>query len=128
MSHSQVQASSSTDLQDFGPTSARLPQDPRALIAPLLSGLPFLAMHGYQRRGMDLSISCRFSSPTSTGMVLCAYPEGKQTFELEGIAFRVEISGDSHPHRLIALDRSGNARIEGVSRADRVTLTLAAEK
>lgn len=61
-------------------------------------------------------------------MVLCAYAEGNQAFELEGIAFRVEISGDSNPQRLIALNRAGSARIEGVSRADRVTLTLAAEK
>ena len=120
LSHSSNRASHE------GPNSSTpsLPHEPMAHIAPLLSGLPFLATHGYQRRGMELSLSCRLSSANSSVMTLRVYPEGARTFELSGISFRVELEGNERAARTATLDAQGIARIEGISRMDRVRLTL----
>lgn len=101
-----------------------LPHEPMAHIAPLLSGLPFLATHGYQRRGMELSLFCRLSSANSSVMTLQVYPEGARTFELAGISFRVELEGNERAARTATLDAQGIARIEGIGRMDRLRLTL----
>jgi hypothetical protein len=101
-----------------------LSHEAMAHIAPLLSGLSFLAMHGYQRRGGELSLSCRLASSKSSGITLRVYPEGARTFELGGISFRVEVEGNERSARIATLDDQGIARIEGISRMDRVRLTL----
>ena len=57
-------------------------------------------------------------------MTLRVYPEGARTFELAGISFRVEIKENERAARTATLDAHGIARIEGISRMDRVRLTL----
>ena len=109
-------------------TEAKMPGDPRALIAPLLSGLSFSASHGYYRRGPEISIACRFSAATSGGMVLEVYPEGQKAFDLEGISFRIEIDGDERRARVVTLNRSGIGRIEEVSRSNRMLIKLLDER
>ena len=106
----------------------QLPTQPMALIAPLLSGLSFLAMHGYQRRGPELSIACRFPHGAGTRMTLEVSHEGARHFELEGIAFRVEVDGERQPARLVTLNRSGIATLEEIPRMSRVLITLAPER
>ena len=104
--------------------NASMPRDTETLIRPLLSGCSFLAMHGYQQRGMELSLSCRFPASNCQGtMTLHVYPEGKHTFDLEGISFRIEFEGDCGPSRMVSLNREGAARIEGVDRNARVLLS-----
>lgn len=125
MISSQVRPSQSSSHQAQLPS---LPQESTVLVAPLLSGLSFLAMHGYHRRGMEISLSCRFMSPTSTSMTLEVYPEGTRSFDLEGISFRVRVDGEKANHRVVTLDKSGHARVEGVPRMARVILELAADR
>jgi hypothetical protein len=56
------------------------------------------------------------------------YPEGERVLDLQGISFRVEIEGEKHPERVVMLDSSGDARIQGVSSNARVVIKLAAER
>ena len=125
MNLSHVQLPGRAPSTDLPLAHGKLPQSPEALIAPLLSGCSFLAGHGYQRRGMEISLSCRFPSNNRHGaMTLEVYPEGVRTFDLEGISFRIEFEGDRAPSRLVSLNGEGVARIEGVDRNARVLLSL----
>ena len=125
MNLSHVQLPGRAPSTDLPLAHGKLPQSPEALIAPLLSGCSFLAGHGYQRRGMEISLSCRFPSNNRHGaMTLEVYPEDGRTFDLEGISFRIEFEGDRAPSRLVSLNGEGVARIEGVDRNARVLLSL----
>jgi hypothetical protein len=125
MNLSHVQSPGRALSTDLSLAHGTMPQSAEALIKPLLSGCSFLAMHGYQRRGMELSLSCRFPTHQKNGfMTLEVYPEVARSFDLEGISFRVQIEGERCPARVVSLNRSGTARIDGVERMDRVLLTL----
>jgi hypothetical protein len=61
-------------------------------------------------------------------MTLEVSHEGARHFELEGIAFRVEVDGERQPARLVTLNRSGIATLEEIPRMSRVLITLAPER
>lgn len=125
MNSSHVQSPGRAPSTDLPLAHGKLPQIPEALIGPLLSGCSFLAGHGYQRRGMEISLSCRFPSNNRHGaMTLEVYPEGGRTFDLEGISFRIDFEGDRGSARMVSLNREETARIEGVDRNARVLLSL----
>lgn len=125
MNLSHVQSPSRAPSMDLSLAQGTMPQNPEALIRPLLSGCSFLAGHGYLRRGMEISIACQFPQTNRHGaMTLQVYPEGGRTFDLEGISFRIEFEGDRAPSRLVSLNGEGVARIEGVDRNARVLLSL----
>jgi hypothetical protein len=125
MNLSNVHSPGRAPSTDLSLARGTMPQSPEALIKPLLSGCSFLAMHGYQRRGMELSLSCRFPAHQNNGvMTLEVYSEVARSFDLEGISFRVQIEGEHGPARVVFLNRSGTARIDGVERMNRVLLPL----
>jgi hypothetical protein len=125
MNLSNVQSPGRAPSTDLSLAHGTMPQSPEALIKPLLSGCSFLAGHGYQRRGVEISLSCRFpSNNRHSAMTLEVYPEGGRAFDLEGLSFRIEFEGGRAPARMASLNREGIARIEGVDRNSRVTLSL----
>ena len=61
-------------------------------------------------------------------MTLEVSHEGARHFDLEGIAFRVEVDGERESARLVTLNSSGIATLEEIPKMSRILLTLAPER
>lgn len=93
----------------------------RPLVAPLLFGLPFLASHGYQNRGDQLSIRASRVEPGRQVLGIQVFNEKGSQIELAGLRFTV---ATETRHQIVTTNEEGYASASDIRPHDRVTITL----